>query len=326
LVDWQNPATVLGELGAFVKLVHVIDGIYLWEFICNLGFEVSLVRGRRQWRWIAALYIATRLWLIFILFFRYITTSLALSLYGLRCVAIWQRSRIVIAITVAIVIANVIAWVRRISDTEGIWIAELQACMRLHTQVAILNNAVLLGSEVAFLLIMVSGIYIRNTGLRAFNIMYREGLLWLTFAVLMQTVPVVFLVLNFNDPMNGIFIPPAIIFTSIGATRMYRAVSDRHAGNLLDFWETSRDETTGEIRFRRQTQLVGRADAQAGDTASTTALPMGRLVRAQPQPEERYVERFQARDIDLDDDSERDAKRSIVTVDDKQETEWVHAK
>jgi hypothetical protein len=96
----------------------------------------------------------------------------------------------------------------------------------------------------------------------------------------------------------------------------------------LDFWETSRDETTGEIRFRRQTQLVCRADTQAGDTASTTALPMGRLVRPPPQPEERYVERFEARDIELSDDNESDAKRqgSIVTVDDKQEIEWVHAK
>ena len=59
---------------------------------------------------------------------------------------------------------------------------------------------------------------------------------------------------------------------------------------------------------------------------------MGRLVRAQPQPEERFVERFQARDIELSDDNEsmRDAKRqdSIVTVDvdDKQEADWVHAK
>jgi len=25
-----------------------------WEFICNLGFEYSLLRGRRQWRWTAA--------------------------------------------------------------------------------------------------------------------------------------------------------------------------------------------------------------------------------------------------------------------------------
>jgi hypothetical protein len=57
---------------------------------------------------------------------------------------------------------------------------------------------------------------------------------------------------------------------------------------------------------------------------------MGRLVRTQPAVvEERYVERFEARDIELDDDSESmpDKKRSIGTVDDKVvETEWAHAK
>lgn len=53
---------------------------------------------------------------------------------------------------------------------------------------------------------------------------------------------------------------------------------------------------------------------------------MGRLVRTQPQAEERFVERFEARDIELDDDSESmpDKKRSIG--DDKLEPQWVHAK
>jgi len=351
MVDWQNPATIFNELGASIKLVHVIDGIYLWEFICNLGFELSLLRSRRQWRWTAALYIACRfftisqvatdlvglnltnqfnckVWLTFSLLFRYVAASFALSLYGLRTIAIWQRSMFAIVITAAAVTANVVVWIYRISQASAVWVPELQTCMRLHTHIALLNNSLLLASEVFFLLLMASGIYMRNSGLRAFKIMFREGLLWLTFAALVQTVPVVFLILNFNDPMNGIFIIPAIIFTSIGATRMYRTLSDRQAGNLLDFWETSRDETTGEIRFRRQTQLIARTDGPDGDTASTTALPMGRLVRPQPQPEERYVERFEARDIVLDDESEsmRDTKRSMVTEDDKSGTEWVHAK
>jgi len=46
--------------------------------------------------------------------------------------------------------------------------------MRLHTHVALLHNSVLLGSEVLFLLLMASGIYMRNSGLRAFKIMFRE--------------------------------------------------------------------------------------------------------------------------------------------------------
>ena len=55
---------------------------------------------------------------------------------------------------------------------------------------------------------------------------------------------------------------------------------------------------------------------------------MGRLVRATPQPDERYVERFEARDIVLDgeDESMRDVKRSMATEDDRSAVEWVHAK
>lgn len=102
MVNWQDPVTIITEFGAFcdvfyaalslfdvfanfygikicktltgafVKLIHVVDGIYMyvllfvpsfancldiflsWEFICNLSFEWSLLRGRRQWRWTSA--------------------------------------------------------------------------------------------------------------------------------------------------------------------------------------------------------------------------------------------------------------------------------
>jgi len=155
--------------------------------------------------------------------------------------------------------------------------------------------------------------------------------LWLVIATLVEIVPIVFLTLNLNDVMNAMYIAPSVLATSIGATRMYRTLSDRQSGNILDFWETSRDETTGEIRFRRQTQFVNRADSQGGVSgeATSTALPMGRLVRTQqPLVEERYVERFEARDIELDYDSESmpDKKRSIAIEDDKSETGWAHAK
>jgi hypothetical protein len=83
---------------------------------------------------------------------------------------------------------------------------------------------------------------------------------------------------------------------------------------------------TGEIRFRRQTQFVTRTEGQTIDMASSTALPMGRLVRPQPRSDERYVERFEVGDIELDDESFKgSANRSITT--DKSETDWVaHAK
>ena len=71
------PHNSLSLVEASHKFTHVVDGVYLcvcflpidghyshrsklsinhdsWEFICNLGFEYGLLRGRRQWRWTAA--------------------------------------------------------------------------------------------------------------------------------------------------------------------------------------------------------------------------------------------------------------------------------
>jgi hypothetical protein len=75
--------------------------------------------------------------------------------------------------------------------------------------------------------------------------------------------------------------------------------------------------------------IVTRTDGQIADAGSSTAVPMNRLVSMQqPPPDERYVERFEARDIVLDDESMslKDVKPSVHT-DDKSESYYVpHAK
>ena len=134
---------------------------------------------------------------------------------------------------------------------------------------------------------------------------------------------------------------------------MYRTLSDRHAGDLYGtqshffcphkpltnyltraryrfaFWEASQDGATGEIRFRRQTQLVSQSGGRGGDLAATTALPMTLRVRPQQRTEDRFVERFEAHDIVSDHEGESmhdDGIHSTVTEDDKPELEWAHAR
>lgn len=55
---------------------------------------------------------------------------------------------------------------------------------------------------------------------------------------------------------------------------------------------------------------------------------MTRRSRSQQQSEERFVERFEAKDIILNHESEsmRDGSHSIVMEDDKSEPGWVHAR
>jgi len=93
MVDFQNPATIFNDLGTSISdaLVVVILSFVLlirchwqvlrsssytsstesicaslllllpwpntlvsWEFVCKIGFEYGLLRGRRAWRWTAA--------------------------------------------------------------------------------------------------------------------------------------------------------------------------------------------------------------------------------------------------------------------------------
>lgn len=60
MVNWRDPETILHQLEAFVKVVHFVTGVYIWEFISKLNFEWSIFRGRRRRNWTAALYISCR--------------------------------------------------------------------------------------------------------------------------------------------------------------------------------------------------------------------------------------------------------------------------
>lgn len=87
----------------------------------------------------------------------------------------------------------------------------------------------------------------------------------------------------------------------------------------LEYLESSRDATTGEIRFRRHMQLVSRTDLAHGGwdgdpfvtSSSAAALPMAMAMGGRPAPGHpramnvngcghRYVERFQACEIGLE--------------------------
>ena len=48
---WRYATPYRSKLTAIISSIRAIIS---WEFICNLGFESSLLRSRRQWRWTAA--------------------------------------------------------------------------------------------------------------------------------------------------------------------------------------------------------------------------------------------------------------------------------
>jgi len=60
MVDWHSPAEIARDAQAFSNLIHVLFGLYLWEYCVSIEFDVSFITGKRQFRWPLAFYFAGR--------------------------------------------------------------------------------------------------------------------------------------------------------------------------------------------------------------------------------------------------------------------------
>ncbi|KAI0035518.1 hypothetical protein K488DRAFT_82959 [Vararia minispora EC-137] len=357
MVNWNDPTTILKQSGtpeALLKLVHVMDGIYMrvdpfsWEFISTCGYEWRIARGQQHWEWTLWLYLGCRfftlaeviadltgfnvtrpincqLWAVLQVTFAYTASSLALALYGLRTIAIWKMNKLICLFIATISTGNVALWVYTITQaskplatSRSYWSSTLASCVVTDTTRALPSTSSTLIVNCLILVTMVIGI-LRTAPKRSavLRLFFREGVFWLSVATLVQILPSTFVALNLNDTMNLMFQTPTLICSTIGATRIYRALSernfsgmyvspsfasatsvDRNLSNRLEYWDSSIDATTGELRFRR------RGVNAVGSTQSGVGVPMAPIKR---EHGERYVERFEAREIKLDDvEMERD--------------------
>jgi len=58
-----------------------------------------------------------------------------------------------------------------------------------------------------------------------------QGLVWVLLLTLAEVPPLVFILLDLNDPLDLIFQPVALIIMAIGASRLYRGLADHPALN-----------------------------------------------------------------------------------------------
>ncbi|KAJ3487337.1 hypothetical protein NLI96_g3622 [Meripilus lineatus] len=51
MVDWNSPNELQNDATVGVRLIHVLAGVYFWEFVISLHFEWSYIRGTRKLHW-----------------------------------------------------------------------------------------------------------------------------------------------------------------------------------------------------------------------------------------------------------------------------------
>ncbi|KAH8994996.1 hypothetical protein EDB92DRAFT_252115 [Lactarius akahatsu] len=239
-VDWHDHARVIADYLIFIKLTHVLGGVFIWDFVLNLGFEYSILTGKRRLTWTSPLYLGCR-WsslslvivqflaldsggshaidcqvvIVMVFVFAYLTLLFASALIALRVTALWEYNKIVVAIAFNSWLANVIIYAYSTAKSRGYWVeGECVIQHTFHSNISVFST---LAIDFLLLTLMLVGLLrwnIRSGGI--FQLMYAQGLAWVLVVALAEIPPAVFIALNLNDPMNMVFQGVGLVIMSIG--------------------------------------------------------------------------------------------------------------
>ncbi|KAI0282823.1 hypothetical protein BGY98DRAFT_1094143 [Russula aff. rugulosa BPL654] len=268
MVDFHDPVILLEDYLSVTKLSHAVAGFYFWEFVTTLDYEWNVILGYRPYRWPIWFYcisrIATAISLAFVLYgiddtsqyncevntvlqlsFGYLSIATSLFLIMLRIIAIWNENKMIVGISTGILGVNVVLLIQGIVRIRVVRDPLLTAsvCVVVNRHIPEFNVFCTLATDIILLLIMSFGLFRLGfhersaTGLGHF--LWKQGLIWLLIATIVEVLPAVFISLNLNDSFNYMFLPPSMITISIAATRIYR---------LADH------PPVGPVRFRRNGQ------------------------------------------------------------------------
>ncbi|KAH8985480.1 hypothetical protein EDB92DRAFT_1361818 [Lactarius akahatsu] len=242
------------EYFALIKLYHAIWGVLIWEFVVNIGFEYSVFTGKRKFRSSFLLYLAAR-WcplfcvitilvgfdsvnrincqavVIFVFLFSHLSLACASALIVLRIAAIWGLNKIVISIASVAWLADAGTLIYGVVVLHGTWSRDLPvgACKITNTLETRTNILASFATDLVLLALMLTGLLRWENARRKGGIwwlLYTQGLAWMIIVTVAEAPITVLILLDLNDPMNVILQLPALITTTIGASRVYRGLSD----------------------------------------------------------------------------------------------------
>ncbi|KAH9957071.1 hypothetical protein BGW80DRAFT_231534 [Lactifluus volemus] len=251
MTNFQDPIVIFYDILAVVKFWHASYGVFLWEFFTTLDFEWSVIRGGRRYRWTIWIYSLTRISTLIVVItdliefsalgpincqilgnFEFAFASLSIasasSLIMLRVIAVWIHNKIIVALATGIWVTNVAFLIHGTVRLQGLWRPEENVCVVPNSDITKFNVIVTFVSDITLLIVMLAGLLRLRMGgggmLDLGRFLWKQGIIWISFAVAAGVPPVVFLILNLNEPFNFMFQIPALIALTIAATRIYRSL------------------------------------------------------------------------------------------------------
>ncbi|KII86860.1 hypothetical protein PLICRDRAFT_43536 [Plicaturopsis crispa FD-325 SS-3] len=254
MVDWQSTAEIVKDADAFTKLMHALLGLYAWEFALSLGFEWDFITGKKKFKWPMIFYFAGR----YLLLFSFIGIATALdatneincqALYtfnqlagnaaqglasinlSIRTMAIWSGNTYIKAGLIVIILGHWSLILQGVLLTAT-WV-DGTGCVIVKTNTTVLAATFIYSMAFDGIVLTLNtfklamtGTSARGGGSRLGRMIFADGLIFFLIAFLANTIATVFMVLNLNSVMSVMFNVPAVVASTIVASRVVRRLTN----------------------------------------------------------------------------------------------------
>lgn len=253
--SWRTPEELQRDGVVFTKFMHVLLGLYLYEWFLSLDFEWDFISGKKKFRWPLIFYFANRYLLLFAMIgiaialnrttpldcqalytFNGLAGDAALGLasinLSIRTMAIWSQNRYLVGFLVLIILGHWSLILQGI-ELKAVWVPGI-GCAITETRNTILA-AIFIYSMCFDLIVFLLNTYKlvgisqskqRLSQSRLAQLIFSDGLIYFFIAFLANLVATVFMLLNLNQIMSVIFNVPAAVFSTIVACRAVRRLTN----------------------------------------------------------------------------------------------------
>ncbi|KAF9535169.1 hypothetical protein CPB83DRAFT_924845 [Crepidotus variabilis] len=233
--DWNTISETLRDYQILVKMVHVLFGIYVWEFLTSMDFEWDFITGKKKFKWPFAAAISMPDYLYSCLYIWSNSSADDEHKSGdsncTSSIAIWSNIFVTAGLTLMILgnaVVIILGCITSNPDETASWIrAALLYAMTLDFVVLTLSvYKITVSASPISQHILKTGIKPRVPQSKLIQILFKHGMIYYLTAFLTDLLSVIFLSLRLNDAMNEMAIPPTQIISTIAACRAVRALAN----------------------------------------------------------------------------------------------------
>ncbi|KAH7096598.1 hypothetical protein BKA62DRAFT_719142, partial [Auriculariales sp. MPI-PUGE-AT-0066] len=251
-VDWNDPEVLSKSRRALILFAHAVVGLYTWEFIVTLDYDIALIRRKRKLNAGAVLYlfprystafagivllrmcnamtedVNCRLWNHLLHVSGYVSNTFTSGLLYARVCALsgWNRCLIW-----GLGLAYITAWAVAIEgmlQSDAIYIQDYFLCQPIELYKHRMNLSYLFAFDLVCLICMMVCLLRmhRGTGGGIWMMLMQQGVVYFFSICSAYLFVVTCVIINRNDVLSLIAVIIAGLITTISATRMQHGLVD----------------------------------------------------------------------------------------------------